>query len=81
MKVLADKGKCCGHARCNAVAPDIFTLDDNGYIAVAEIIVPAEMEGQARRGVRACPERVLALDDDGMAATHGQASAPVPGNR
>jgi ferredoxin len=80
MKVIADKAKCCGHARCNVVAPDIFTLDDNGYIAVAQIPVPVGMEDQARRGVRACPERALALDEQGAVAAPAQTSLPAPGN-
>ena len=79
MKVTADKAKCCGHARCNVAAPDIFALDDNGYIAVVEIRVPEGMEGQARRGVRACPERALALDDEAGAGASAQAAVRTPG--
>jgi len=52
MKIVARKDACAGHARCHAVAPDVFDLDDVGYISFHEKIVPPELESQARRGVR-----------------------------
>lgn len=64
MKIIADITKCCGHARCAAVAESLFVLDDNGYIAIREVQVPPELQSLARRGVRACPERALSLVED-----------------
>ena len=64
MKITADHRLCSGHARCAAVAPEVFTLDDNGFIAFSEKDVPPEQAGLARRGVRACPERALTLIED-----------------
>jgi len=64
MKIIADAAKCCGHARCAAVSDTLFVLDDNGYIAVTEIVVPADLAALGRRGVRACPERALTLVED-----------------
>jgi ferredoxin len=42
MEIVVDQGKCCGHARCNALAPDLFELDDLGYVTVREMEVPME---------------------------------------
>lgn len=64
MKVIADQTLCSGHARCAAVAPEFFDLNDDGYIAFAEKAVPPELEAAARRGVRACPERALTFVED-----------------
>ena len=64
MKIRIDKAACAGNARCAAVAPDLFPLDDNGYIEVTEIDVPPGMEELARRGASACPERILVIEDD-----------------
>ena len=57
-------GVCQGHARCAAVAPHLFQLDDDGFIRGDDIDVPPREEGLARRSVRACPERALSLDAD-----------------
>lgn len=64
MKIIADISRCCGHARCAAVSETLFVLDDNGYIAITEVAVPAESAMVARRGVRACPERALTLVEE-----------------
>ena len=63
MKIVADRNKCAGHARCASVS-ELFELDLNGYIGFDEKIVPRELEAQAQRGVRACPERALKLIGD-----------------
>jgi len=67
MKIKADNKLCSGHARCAAVAPEIFLLDDDGYIAITELEVPPEKAALARRGVRACPERALSIVEDDAA--------------
>ncbi len=64
MRIRINKSACVGNARCAAVAPDLFPLDDDGYIAVDEIEVPAGKEEQARAGARACPERIIVIEDD-----------------
>jgi ferredoxin len=64
MKIRINKAGCVGHARCAAIAPELFTLDDDGYIAVTEIDVPPGQEALARRGARACPERIITVEDD-----------------
>lgn len=64
MKIRINKSACVGNARCAAVAPDLFPLDDDGYIAVEEIDVPPGMEEQARKGAKACPERIIIIEDE-----------------
>ena len=61
MKIIADKTRCAGHARCAAVADQLFELDSDGYIAFQEKFVPPGAEELAKRGVRACPERALKI--------------------
>jgi ferredoxin len=61
VKIVADRSRCAGHARCAAVAEKLFVLDDNGYIGFDERAVDPGAEDLARRGVRACPERALKL--------------------
>jgi len=61
VKIVVDKSKCSGHARCAAAGPDIYELDDMGYNALTELEVPAGMEKQAQDGAAACPERAISL--------------------
>ena len=62
MKIIANTALCSGHARCAAVAPDVFDLNDDGYIGFEEKEVPPGKEAAAQRGVRACPERALRIE-------------------
>jgi ferredoxin len=64
MKIKAHQDKCTGHARCAAVAPHIFELDDDGFTAIDEITVAEEDQPLALRAVRACPERALEIIED-----------------
>jgi len=68
VKIRIDKAKCVGNARCAAVSAELFPLNDDGYIAVEEVDVPPGMEALARRGARACPERIIVIEDDGEPA-------------
>ncbi len=63
MKIRIEKASCVGNARCAAVSPELFPLDEDGYIAVEEVEVPAGMEALARRGARACPERIIVIEE------------------
>ena len=64
MKIRIDRKSCVGNARCAAVSEELFPLDDDGYIDVEEIDVPPGMEDLARRGARACPERIIEVVDE-----------------
>jgi ferredoxin len=59
MKVRQIPGKCCGHARCARYAPDIYKLDDDGYLAIDTVDVPAGQETAALHGAKSCPERAI----------------------
>ncbi|WP_232476168.1 ferredoxin [Flavisphingomonas formosensis] len=61
LRIKVDTTLCSGHARCAAIAPDVYRLDDNGYCVADGDDVPEGMEALAQRGARACPERAIAL--------------------
>jgi ferredoxin len=63
LKIRINQAGCVGHARCAAIAPEIYLLNDDGYIAQAEIDVPPGQEAIARRGARACPERIITIEE------------------
>lgn len=64
MKIRIDKAHCVGNARCAAVAARLYPLDDDGYVASDGFEVPEGAEDLARRGARACPERVITVVED-----------------
>ncbi|WP_373080878.1 ferredoxin [Zhongshania sp.] len=64
MKIRIDKEACVGNARCAAISEVLYPLDDDGYISVTEVDVPAGMESLAKRGARSCPERVITIVED-----------------
>jgi ferredoxin len=61
VRIVIDKANCVGHARCAAIAPDLFALDAEGYIATEKFEVPEGQEALAKRAARACPERVISV--------------------
>lgn len=64
MKIRIEKAQCVGNARCHAVADHLYPLDDEGYIAIEGFEVPEGEEPLARRGARACPERIIFVIDE-----------------
>jgi ferredoxin len=64
MKVRQIPDKCCGHARCATYSPEIYVLDDDGYLAIDTVEVPADSAAAALRGAKACPERAIEVIED-----------------
>ena len=64
MRIRIEKSGCVGNARCQAVAGDLYPLDDDGYIAVEGFAVAPGYEDAARLGARACPERIIFVEDE-----------------
>lgn len=60
--IAVDPGRCVGHGRCAAVAPEVYDLDDAGYSVLLRDAVAAGLATAARRGAEACPERAIRLD-------------------
>jgi len=59
MRVDVDGERCQGHGMCAFHGPDVFQLDELGFSRPGLRDVPPELEGQARRGALACPERAI----------------------
>ncbi|MDB5480503.1 MAG: hypothetical protein JWO83_1556 [Caulobacteraceae bacterium] len=59
LKLSLDPELCQGHARCFALAPEVFRLDAQGHGEVRSESVPEALQAKALRAVRACPERAI----------------------
>lgn len=64
MRVHVDPERCQGHARCAALAPEVFELDENGFSTTRDALVPAALEEDARRASRSCPEDAISVTGD-----------------
>lgn len=62
MKIVVAREKCSGHARCFAMGPDVYDLDEEGYNALTERDVPSDLEQQAIDGAESCPEGAITLE-------------------
>ncbi len=65
MKILVDHARCVGHARCEDLAPEVYTTDaSEGRVVLLTDTPDASLQGAALRGAKACPERCLTIIDD-----------------
>ena len=61
LRVRVDRERCQGHARCFALAPELFELDRWGNAReLGDGAVAATLEAKARLAQANCPE--LAID-------------------
>lgn len=64
MIIRVDSHFCTGHARCAALAPEVYRLDDDGFNISDGDVVPSGLEQEAQRGADACPERAITFETD-----------------
>ncbi len=65
MKIRAHPGICEGHGLCKRFAPEVYVLDDEGYIDLHMVEVPPELERAAELGASICPARAISIIRDG----------------
>jgi ferredoxin len=71
LAVRIDPEKCQGHARCHALAPELFELDEFGNALVRDSgHVPSALEDKAWIARANCPELAVEIVEE-EAATPG----------
>jgi ferredoxin len=61
VQVSVDENQCQGHARCHLICPEVFDLDDAGYVLLPSPEVPEEHEQAVQEAVLSCPEGALSI--------------------
>lgn len=62
LKVKVDRQRCQGHARCKALAPELFALDALGNAQeIGDGSVPAGLEDKAYLAKANCPELAIEI--------------------
>jgi len=63
MRVEVVRDRCEGHGLCEATAPLVYEMDDDGFAHVLAEPVPPELAAQAEAGARVCPVAALRVLD------------------
>jgi ferredoxin len=62
-RVVVDRDRCVGSGACEALASDVFEVDDDGVLVVHREEPADEELPDVRDAVQACPIQALALVD------------------
>jgi ferredoxin len=62
LRAHVDEQVCVGTGLCEATAPALFEVGDDGTSHVLLEVVPAELLAAARKAAEDCPTRALTLE-------------------
>ncbi len=64
LRVNVNRPKCCGYGICAEICPEIYKLDENGFIYLeGDGTVPDALREAAIEGAEACPEEAILFED------------------
>lgn len=64
MKVKVDFDLCESNALCEALAPEVFELDDDDYLMVKQEQVTDENRAGIAQAIAACPRSAISMVED-----------------
>ncbi|MDT7623648.1 MAG: ferredoxin [Pseudonocardiales bacterium] len=64
MRIVVDRDKCTGLGMCEAEAPDLFEVQDDGSLTVLNDRPGSDDLEAAEAAVMACPTEALTLVED-----------------
>jgi ferredoxin len=62
MRIKADFDLCKGHANCMGEAPEVFEVDDKGFLNILQEEPPEELREKVELAVKHCPTGALSLE-------------------
>jgi ferredoxin len=63
MEIKVDFDLCQGHAVCMGEAPEVFKVDDNGFLAILQDQPPEDLREQVELAVKYCPTGAISVED------------------
>jgi ferredoxin len=63
-RVQVDYDLCESNAMCEALAPDVFRIDDNDDLQIDDPTVTDENRDRIEQAVAACPKAALSIVED-----------------
>jgi len=64
MRIVVDYAKCTGLGMCEAEAPDMFEVQDDGSLIVLNETPSEEQRAEAEAAVESCPTDALSIVED-----------------
>ncbi|MCU1692808.1 MAG: ferredoxin [Frankiales bacterium] len=61
LHVKVQREKCCGYGICAEICPQVYKLDEQGFVYIDSDLVPEGVEEAAIEGAEACPELALEI--------------------
>ena len=62
MRIIVDFDLCQGHANCMGEAPEVFQVDDQGFLEILQEEPPEELREAVELAVQYCPTGALSLE-------------------
>ena len=63
MRIKVDFDLCQGHANCMGEAPEVFKVDDKGFLNILQEEPPEALREQVELAVKYCPTNAITLED------------------
>lgn len=62
MRVCVDNDKCTAHAVCEAIAPEIFEVQDDGGLLILDENPAEELRQRLQESADACPADAIRIE-------------------
>ena len=62
MRIKADFDLCKSHAACMGEAPEVFEVDDKGFLNILQDEPPEELREKVEAAVKSCPTGALSIE-------------------
>jgi len=63
MEIKVDFDLCQGHAVCMGEAPEVFEVDDKGFLTILQDQPPEDLRAKVEQAVKYCPTGAISLQD------------------
>ncbi|BBX17077.1 ferredoxin [Mycolicibacterium duvalii] len=64
-RLEVDRNRCCGYGTCAELCPDVFSLDENGFVVANMTEIPDDLMEAAEEAAYCCPEEVIKIRQAG----------------
>jgi ferredoxin len=64
MRIVVDYNKCTGLGMCEAEAPELFEVQDDGSLLVLQEKPDADRRAELEAAVESCPTEALSIAED-----------------